>query len=562
MDKTTRDEARLNELIVALEGYINDEEENELFEKDVIFREALDIMKLHPDFALKGFGADEETPIIAFLLAGAGLDFIEELCDMNPDDVMYGSDAVHTACFCSNISEDIVVFLARRFPQALKDDSSVLGGLLPLAWALKERRPSDLSLDTIRVLVELYPLALHAEDRHGNLPLAMALLFDWGMDVLQYFVDTFPADRDNLIINFSGEDGGLLMFDLQRATEIAKLFPKLKSISFNLPCWSVDGFAYFMRQLQSDTSITRIHRLSLPYHELSVCEQSRLLVQDFCEKTRVQTLGLTRCLRGEEHDDGENAPLLSSLALGLKNNEGIQDFVITDLTLPNVGCISGFLLSDGAPKRVTMKDFKIIDSKANPDYHKPDGVQSKVEYVNLARFTMHLDCLYDLLYKLPALSSLKELEITAGIAPAPSIMAPLITILDNASNLESLRLFGFKHDCEVLCDTLRRNTTLHTCVLFTRFAPEAKLATRYFLDLIVKHNATLHDLGKDLKKNPSLRYYLDLNRCGRVHARDSQLPQFVQVLSDVPDDMRDTVTYGLLRESPSLWSKSACSDSC
>jgi hypothetical protein len=120
----------------------------------------------------------------------------------------------------------------------------------------------------------------------------------------------------------------------------------------------------------------------------------------------------------------------------------------------------------------------------------------------------------------------------------------------------------------VVCKALQSNKSLHD--FWSNYKMDDKIA-RVFVHVLKSHNnATLRSLSPAFLYDayPRLQYYLHLNQCGRAQARDPEtsIQDFIALLVSTAVPQNNgletlSLQYGLLRESPGLWSVVKSGDS-
>lgn len=153
----------------------------------------------------------------------------------------------------------------------------------------------------------------------------------------------------------------------------------------------------------------------------------------------------------------------------------------------------------------------------------------------------------------------------------PDLTAPIAHLLTHG-RLVSLRVVGYNVVARPIFASMIRNTQLKHLIINGILPATTSNDTLTLSGVLEHHNTTLQQaqLGYSMIPMPAveaakIQYYTRLNRCGRAAAQHTTLTQMAQilVLAQMDPELRtnprecSAILYGLLRESPGLWSQNA-----
>lgn len=580
-------------------------EQGETPTSNVIISRALDILRLHPQLCLEEFSIRVRPmitmayiPLKIFLRAGADLQVIQEICDLEPAALLHDGDsgnlALHFACYrCAldsaegahqqqqqgSICEETVVFLAQKCPFALKRKDQ--HNNFPLSIALR----IHMSLNTIRALLDTYPPILNGchDDKHGSVPVGTAITYNCSMEVIDLLSErlllSLPRSYHAQTLTLCTVRTGRLTgrpsrqyagtpIDLNYSKTLVKLLlPQFARILFRFDDWTDDGLAYFLTHLQTKKSIFAIQELSLPYNLIATSLELQRLVRTCFQKIMgVERMCITRCpydARG--HDD---VPFLQAIGSGVLDNKCANpQLEIKNLRLPDIQCLIDFLLSDSAPPKLHLSDLDLVGDPCD-QIQEYDGIPSRLQHFTLTNATFpHHACYDSLLNRLAHLPSLKTLHWVYAASfknTAPDVTTALVFLIRRTNSLESLTLKWVEFDHERICLALRQNATIKAFHTEDRGVVTLfKDKHQYYREMVEKHNTTLTKLAEGIiLYDADIAYYLSLNKYGRAQARNPAITpsQWCAIISNVVSsrsaglhNMKVDVLFGLLSESPDTW---------
>ena len=598
---------RLGRLLSSLQPAPNES----VVERQFVTREIVSILKTHPEFCDDNFdtpyipGVAWCRPLKILLFAGVDLQTLEEVCKLHSSEsLMYQGDVgrspLHFACaHCVStkkpggpVAEEAVQLLANQCREALKIKDRY--NEYPLSIALRK----NLSRSVIEHLMDLYPRILNGchDDKHGSVPLGTAIAHACSSDVIELLINRlqFTLPRS---YNAQSLDLKLYRLDITRSLDLENsvvigeiqsqyvmsiLMVQFKSLNFKCLGWTRSGLAHFLQYLKTKSSLRVVDQLSLSFDGISHDPGLLLLLQEFCqENTGLKRLCISKCpcyvgdgisdtITGDSIDDEEythNIPMLQAIATGINNNPNFQEIEVNDLRLPDIQSLIAFLLSNIAPPQLKLFNLKLGNKSSDrydPNYNDGNMIESRLEGLHLRNPGLAPESFNHLLLQLSRLPYLKTLCLTSdvrlfrhGCGPLlefPIISESLATLLEEGSSLQSLTLIGFICDHEMICKALQKNTLLQHLEIRDNSSYYSEHQKMY-LELLKYHNATLRTLDFANGHDPPISYYLILNKYRRAEARDPKisLSCFINILDAVPSFHHETLLYGLLRETPSIW---------
>lgn len=599
---------RLGRLLSSLQPAANES----VIERQFVTREIVSILQTHPEFCDDVFdtpyipGVAWCRPLKILLFAGVDLQTLEEVCKVHSvESMMYQGDVgrppLHFACaHCVStnnqggpVTEEAVLFLANQCQGALKFQDRYKE--YPLSIALRK----NLSCEIIRHFVDYYPRVLNGchNDKHGNVPLGTAIAHDCSADVMELLINrlqfTLPRsyNAQSLELKLYRRDitgtldleHSIFIGEMQSQYVMSILMAQFKSLNFKCLGWTRSGLAHFLQCFKTKTSLRVVDQLSLSYDGISHDLGLLLLLQECCqENTGLKRLSLSKCPRyeddrisdtitGDSIDNGGhtyNIPMLQAIATGINNNPNFQEIEVNDLCLPDIQSLIDFLLSNIAPPQLKLLNLKLANKSSDqyaPNYNDGNNmIESRLESLNLRNPGLAPASFNHLLLQLSRLPNLKTLCLTSdvrlfrhGCGPLlefPIISESLATLLEEGPSLHSLTLIGFVCDHERICKALEKNTLLEHLEIRDNSSYYTEHQKMY-LKLLKHHNATLRTLDFANGHDPPISYYLILNKFRRIEARDprTSLSCFINILAAVPSFHHETLLYGLLRETPSIW---------
>eukprot|EP00592_Proboscia_alata_P006975 CAMPEP_0194364560 /NCGR_PEP_ID=MMETSP0174-20130528/12450_1 /TAXON_ID=216777 /ORGANISM="Proboscia alata, Strain PI-D3" /LENGTH=667 /DNA_ID=CAMNT_0039138639 /DNA_START=261 /DNA_END=2264 /DNA_ORIENTATION=+ len=219
------------------------------------------------------------TPLHLFLYADVGLHPIQALFDLVDDatDNILEVEClsrlpIHVACRCS--SEEIILFLAKKRPDLLKERSEE--DELPFACAVNNTRHA-LSVKTMQWLLQQHPQAVRGRYRNSFSALASRCgarmlpldLFDYMVDL---YLDLQKQEEEPPTELFFAKDGLELHMDLQRTKILGRLLQQqsltLTALTVAAKGWHSEAFIWMMKYLEQNKALDFVC-ISLPLPSLS-----------------------------------------------------------------------------------------------------------------------------------------------------------------------------------------------------------------------------------------------------------------------------------------------------
>jgi len=506
---------------------------------------------------------------------------------------------LHVACQYSD--DDVIEYIATRYPEAII--AADADGMLPIHYALERscrtygRSPS---IHTIKNLVVLCPLsvALHCSDSSSasssnhstNNKRRFALIdalrnyyvHNHGLEVIRCMIDHFSATK-NLDIDLP------LGMNLCLTIEIAKMLFKVELLKMdNIEYWTNEAFIHFMKQLQFvppafPTGGVRRLSLALPTHFLTTYSETRgalrMALQRNCS---LEEICLDVCSSDKIPPTrwNDNALVVAAIRKGLQDNKILQKLELKNFVLPNANSLGRLLSSGSAPRVLSLDEVQITGPwTARTDQCWRDLSKCQVEELTV-RWTLpttrsegsSFSKLVQSLANLPRLNKLYlVIEAPPFLDAKPqglNLTRPLVKLVQNAKELRCLKIYGrCDLDNKQIFETLRTNRALQELKVSTIECDDlAELA-----ELLEHYNTSLttvwvrHPMSSEMAQHhcmAKLRYFENLNRCGRGEIRDPAitLTAFVEKLqavkgkSGLSEEKALCILHGLLRECPGLWS--------
>ena len=398
--------------------------------------------------------------------------------------------------------------------------------------------------------------------------------------------------------------------DLACAQDLAPLLSNNASSSTSLYLdvydWTLEGFLFLMKELETNDSLQVVSKLTLPLSFLSASQQARTALQNLCENNaRIHCLCLD--VSGKDDDLGlrsdnvSQAPiydaesLLGSLTLGLKNNGTLRDLQIEGLDLPTVDGMIEFLRETRFPLGgcITFRRVDIVNE--NKDYmheiteQKPKAQQSlakskcRIQDLILDECTISPESLGCLIQELAKLETLRYLRIISSsiyvdrLGTSRTILTEALSVFLRDSRIHTLSLHGYSYDHPAIAKALRNNRSLTS---FSTDAHHTHEDRKSYLEVLQHHNTTLThvSLGRTnirerCRTHQQMNYFLWLNQVGRARARrpgTNMADLLHRAIRDARKKRSSTprkhryhprhyeeklvnLCYGLLQESPSIW---------
>jgi len=537
-------------------------------------------------------------PLSHFLYANTVVDAINEILNLNPDvlSIPQGMDQrlpLHIACSLDFV-DDVAMFLAKKLPLALTKCDSM--GMLPIHVAMgrhilgrKEKAPFCL----IRTLIGLYPQSVSIPTSSGMTALDYAVHGDYDIFVLNCILARLPPIMQQFIVRNAYHNKAVVL-DVDKMRIIEKILPRVQQFQADPAQWQAESLLYVMQILQNDPAETTKVKLAFP--PSCMTSECRFAFKQALElNTHISCL-LLNC---SDQDTAEDcSDFLESLRLGLAANETIQALRLSRY--------KGRLLdviTQGPSVEVTRSVFL-----PQPDWHpKPDKLKTlRMSTLVLGACTISPACLRKLLQELVHAPSLQSLTLDVA-APEPAcentsndnagavgntsndqsdktsqdvgelnkhvkefdMTAPLLAIIGKGK-LKKLTLGANPLiDIPSLCEELKQNTSLSHLTALSSFAVNQVAYEAAMLTVLARHNTTLVQVNTSNKvsDNQQIYYFTKLNVFGRKKARDEATtrPAYVELLCslavvNVLEGLtKHSLCFGLLRESPGLWSSASSS---
>ena len=532
-------------------------------------------------------GNEWSSPLSFLLVAGAKLEVIESVYKLYPAALWQPSGIgrelpLHFACRFG-VSDDVLLFLMAKFPVAVT--VSNLSGMLPIHCAIgkKEIFPygkfKHARLETLRLLVEMYPQSLLKEENEKQLtPLQLAFSHGYSFQVIDYMISKLPDNvgKFTLAAGCYHKLFGVKI-DLSEAELISKLLPKLSSFKCQPTRWEKCGLVKMMECLQQNQSIVDFQACNLSGDILQGSAASFALENLLDQNTTLETLSLE--IRKIIQDETDTDSFIRSLPRAFRNGQRLKKLELSNFSA-TVGALIGFLTSEDTPEVVHLNNFILIpedDAAARNSQHSPPK-NSKLRKLVISGFRYASQqeggrtlpasqpTLIPLLSCVARLPRVVELTLRLQHFKELDITDPLVHLLKTGS-LKTLVVRGPLVQVQPFCDTLRKNTTLYKLDYPRCFLPRPN--RELLANALETHNATLKAVRisnpnnlLEEKEHQKIRYYTQLNQRGRAIMRhpDAVVAVVVKLLQPL-DDLAATapqsetlgIYYGLLRESPGLW---------
>ena len=545
---------------------------------------ALWILHEYPDLAYSTFSGcydQMDHPLLIFLRASpinSNVEAIHEIYEMYPEAVQaktyqYTSDfALHIACQFE-AGPGVIEFLAKEYPEALYEGNNELSRPINELLSYSDVNDGHL-LELVQCFVELAPETIRIKDSNGRTPLMTAILMNKNIDVIKYLISKVPHEVAEFRIDSTWEDFTL---DENAARSVQPLLNKLEGFDCRPPDWTPSGFSLLLSFLSKNRTIHKL-QLELPgIEECSVTTEVKELLRH--NNTMSET---TLCWKQDDSPGNSCLDFFSVLTDGLKNNKSLRLLILKNIQMWRLDEFLEFVLSCPAPLELVLENAKVFESHV---LHGP-YIRSSSQVRSLKLVNCYLgESLVFLLQNLHNASSLKSLELhqlcneiriendALFLQEGPfsqDISDGLIPLMQQANNIENISVIGYMLNFDHLCEVLRTNATLKSLTVklqedYSKETGHCAMQEKLCQALAVHNTTLIHaDVYTEIwtgqiVEYPLLKYYTDLNLCGRGAVRDpsASKSQFVNLLpSSGLFRESGAILYGLLREAPSVWSSS------
>lgn len=514
----------------------------------------------------------------------------------------------HRACE-RGISPDVLQYLLNLYPEAVRQTNQE--NELPihtyLGYCLSMGIQPDVTL--IETMLQHYPqsciITLVSDDR--DCPLNES--FQYQPEIIQCFINTFlqlhqDEDEgkgelkmlllDDLIIPQETYIGDYLQMSQSLATMLVPLLPYCKRIICQIQDWTPEGFITFMKGLattmkKEDSScsilLEELHFDSFPSHLVArhrSAQDSMIQALDHCGSF-LQHLSVTCPLQVQEVDEDEEDEEEDDFTLfcrGMKTvlphvskqtTFDMKDFVVetsrelchflTTMAPPKTTFSALMVEEDGEEEEDEEEDGGGGNASSfcsdDEDDHQEEAVtpeeldsvddisHCRIEQLSFQVCTIPQASLVRILKLMARVPSLKRLALDLNKEDV-GITDALVTMLKNRSPVQQLVVGqrGLVNHSQLL-QTLNNtnNTSLYAYQYCCGEEEELK--------------------GQDHHDYIQIKYLTLLNKYGREKLRDASRTSRCQVVdlvwealgaSDSDELTKFTICYGLLRETPHLWS--------
>ena len=514
----------------------------------------------------------------------------------------YGYLPLHAACD-NGLDPRIILYFFEQYPEAASV-KHCKGGWTPLAYYIMGSQPLE---EVVKALIDAAPTcieheyanAVGSDGRITALPTPLVLAFckNCNDSILSLLVPTTPESLC-LMLDYEAEHEELVgSITSERAEMIAtRVSPWIRSLRLNTKWFNRNGLAAFFSKLSESTlsslEVFEMNVTSKVFADVNVTNAFSNLIR---QSPNLQALFIKRPKddTGPSNDDS----FLSSLARALKGNEKLSRVFLGGLG-GSFASLSEIMASCSDLKSVTVSNMEFTRDAVDSLVH---GIResSKLEHVFIHFCTMPTGGMNRVLEAiatscptinalqlaisqadgLPALSQLTNLEYLSIVmdpnygnlydrGPTKSIL----NLLETSTNLTRLDTRSFALPASDLSDILKQNNTLN--ILNIRDCANANAMVEGIVEALRESNASLLDVEVESVVEPisdelrqQLQYYTALNCVGRsqlIKAETANVSDLVQILihlSEMDAQGQDRMKYiaallryGILRESPSLWS--------
>ena len=546
-------------------------------------------------------GEDKNYPFTLLVKQSADLTVLKEVYHLYPNAIktfLHNRKLPLQYAIESNLPDETIIWIAQKYPEALRNytASSGIRSVMALHFVLAEKR-QHISLALVKRFAELCPDALADASYLGMGPLALAMQNGCHKDVIDYLVSKFPdwiseislGVQENRDLDTMPQVAEVYGIPLEHAVAFEKILPQLKKLSFGYrKNWECPGMEYFFRYMEGNQSVQDL-TLSFPTNSVANVESldsCQAFQHMIANNTSLSQLTLTDDKKPNEEPTVENSYLtqvLNALEQGLCQNTTIQTLKFLSCHLCSETFLCRLLCSDAATKGIIMSQVRMVGPWTNAGVDPV--LPSKLETLALTLCTMEFDFLMGLLRYITNDQPIRHLMLQHiqfqeenDTVDNPLLVQTLANLIRNG-NLLTFAIEGkwiekFQ-DWTPIMDAMKVNTTIEELGLIPSTASNNLLEAS--LPYLVKdHNSTLKSVSvfggrhePDSNRLDMLSYYLLLNQYGRgkVQAPATTRATLVGLLAEVENEdnigvnrvalenenTRFNVTYGLLRESPSLW---------
>ena len=588
------------------------------------FEHVVDVLKHFPAMAGHMFGDSDGNgyyPLVHLMFAKASIDTLFEIYTFCPTVLMtpQGKDQslpLHIACCRLEDSDHVIFVLSRLNVLALQQYNGI--GMLPIHCALvKHERYGGVpsSFAVIRYLMERNPMSAFLRSSQGISCLDFAVHGGYDIFVLNYILSKLPHPLPIFHMPHAFLNKPILL-DLNKA-RVLEDFLQLHHVQ-HLECepaqWKQDSLHYFIKCLQNNPSSTRLHLKFPPSLMNSDCRFS--FQQALQDNTNLSKIALV-CADEDSYKD--SSVVLDSLRVGLESNTTIHTLRLCQFQ----GRLLDVVLGSSGDCKSPLRTLELLHvaftdnledwsarALARPGHNVENGnvlqasnSTSQLQNLQLHSCTIPPSCLRKLLQELVHLPSLQDLfldilgpdsrkqerseheqdsttaspgtttstSITnyAAIRQQYDMTAPLLAIIGKGK-LKQLAIGTYPLvQVAPLCEELKKNTSLQFLNAPSMFADDYSIKEAKLLDVLALHNTHLQRV-KTHTMNEKISHFTNLNMCGRTKARDESTsrPEFVELLCSVAilttteKMLKHSLVFGLLRESPNLWSLEADGNGC
>ncbi|CAB9507165.1 expressed unknown protein [Seminavis robusta] len=243
----------------------------------------LKLLKRYPKLAQQGFARKEGwskrlkrkrimSPLSFLVELGANVSTVQQVCELVPDVVpardyvvLYprsntgnsrepGDYPLHRACQLGRVSDQVVIYLARKYPQHVSARGT--DGYLPL-HALLRNPTRSATLQEVQTLLDIHPDAIQDDCGFGT-PVVLACKSSHTTpDVLEELTQQYSENQFQLggVVaeafgaRYVERNDGRISFNLSQAQTVSLMLPRLKTFTCLPRDWHFNAFQHVMREL-------------------------------------------------------------------------------------------------------------------------------------------------------------------------------------------------------------------------------------------------------------------------------------------------------------------------
>ena len=537
----------------------------------------LKLLRAHPELAATRFQcfpfSEPEYPL-TFMLQ-SDLSTVKQVYELNPrvirEENSTGDLLLHHVCRYKDISRGVIEFLARAYPEAVRKNG--FGGFLPIQRLLQKTSPPAQLLETIEVLLDLYPESVAVYDNFsGGNCLNFALRHGHDEKTVEYIIDKLSVfDNEELQIDLHCN------LNLSMVTYFSKkILPKLKFFQFHAKSVELGAWTHLLEVLETNKNITKLD-LRIPVtliqeadsYEMVAESIQRLLknngtIEEFCIcKNRSIGNGwevdpIVRVLHTIRHYLPSNLVHLKLGGFYFTKNSTFCN-LLQDLTCVKSLSLEWIHVGGGGLSQPTIQ----TSTDAGSCQHKKSSIH-KLQLINITFDNTTGDINSFLSIHIANLPLLKIIELEVPFRDI-DITEGLMNILHKGQSVQKMILENTGIDIDKLCAALKAQKTLKTLDLRNNLTCREKSSRAKLANVLRDHNTTLEEIvvplwTKDCQESQRIAYYGKLNRYGIGKTRDpsTSCKELVRLLcavhnSQEPIQSKTNLRYALLRETPSIW---------